>query len=36
MADAAKYSNGTDMWEERSWTAMNGKKIYRSGHTWTV
>lgn len=36
MADEAKLSNGKNMWEERSWTAMNGLKIYRSTYSWAI
>lgn len=32
LNDEAKYSNGTNMWEKRSWTAMNGMTIYRSNY----
>lgn len=30
----AKYSNGTDMWEERRWNSMNNLRIYRSTFWW--
>lgn len=29
-------SNGTSMWEERTWTAMKNRRIYRSNYTWSV
>ncbi len=36
MKDSSKYSGDPrkNMWEERSWTAMNGKTIYRTNWTW--
>jgi class 3 adenylate cyclase len=33
MNDEAKTSNGTDMWEKRTWTGM-GRIIYRSSWRW--
>ena len=30
MNDAVKLSNGTAMWEEMRWTAMNNMQVYRS------
>lgn len=36
MKDEAKLSNGREMWEKRTWTAMNGLAIYGSGWTWSL
>ena len=36
MSDDAKLSNGKNMWEERSWTPMNGMTIYRSTYSWAL
>ncbi|MDP2816633.1 MAG: adenylate/guanylate cyclase domain-containing protein [Rectinemataceae bacterium] len=36
LADEAKYSNGTSMWEEVQWTAMGNMKIYRSNWKWSL
>jgi class 3 adenylate cyclase len=37
MADETKKSSdGRDMWEARTWTAMNNKRIYRSSWRWEV
>lgn len=36
MHNDAKYSSGTNMWEERSWTSMNGISIYRSTYWWRL
>lgn len=33
MNDSVKFSNGTDMWEQRSW---RGKAVYRSSWYWHV
>ncbi|MBZ5528004.1 MAG: adenylate/guanylate cyclase domain-containing protein [Acidobacteriia bacterium] len=30
MRESVKVTNGQEMWEPRSWTAMNNKRIYRS------
>lgn len=35
MNNAVKVSNGTSMWEARSWTAMNEQLIYRSTWWWS-
>lgn len=35
LSEETKFSNGVNMWEERSWTAMDNKKIYRSSYKWT-
>lgn len=32
----SQYSNGDDMWEKRTWTAMNDMTIYRSTYRWGV
>jgi len=34
MQDSVKLSNGVNMWEKRTWTAMGGKAIYRSAYRW--
>jgi class 3 adenylate cyclase len=36
MLDEVKFSNGINMWEERSWTAMDKQSIYRSNYWWTI
>lgn len=36
MNEVAKFSNGKDMWERRSWTAMNNRTIYRSTYWWSL
>lgn len=36
IADQAKFSNGKNMWEERSWTSMNKASIYRSTYWWSL
>jgi class 3 adenylate cyclase len=36
LDDSAKYSDGKNMWEARSWTAMNNTTIYRSNWRWSV
>jgi len=36
MADEAKFSNGTNMWEERKWTVQYNRRIYRSKYKWKV
>ena len=36
LNEKSKYSKGKDMWESRSWTAMDGKTIYRSSYWWKV
>jgi len=35
LHDEAKVTNGTKMWEERSWTNGPTTKVYRSSWTWT-
>ncbi|WP_197729911.1 adenylate/guanylate cyclase domain-containing protein [Rhizobium ruizarguesonis] len=35
LDDSLKYSSGKNMWEERSWTAMNNVRIYRSNYWWS-
>ena len=34
--DVKIYSDGRHMWEARSWTPMNNRRIYRSGWSWTI
>ncbi|MCC7522984.1 adenylate/guanylate cyclase domain-containing protein [Candidatus Uhrbacteria bacterium] len=34
LNDGAKYSNGINMWEERSWTKMGNMRVYRSNYRW--
>lgn len=36
LNDKSKYSKGKDMWESRSWTAMDGMTVYRSTYWWKV
>ena len=36
LADSLKTTNGQSMWEARSWTAMNNKRIYCSTWWWRV
>jgi len=36
MLDVAKFTNGENMWEARTWTAMNDETIYRSSWRWKV
>lgn len=36
LNDDRKLSSGTDMWEERSWTAMINEVIYRTTYHWSV
>ncbi|WP_377806549.1 hypothetical protein ABNQ38_07740 (plasmid) [Azospirillum sp. A29] len=36
LGDSAKYSSGTNMWEERKWAAMNEMRIYRSTYWWSL
>jgi class 3 adenylate cyclase len=36
VADEAKYSNGTCMWEEARWTDMGNMTIYRSNWKWPL
>ena len=36
LHDSLKFTNGEPMWEEVTWTAMNGEKIYRSIWSWKV
>jgi class 3 adenylate cyclase len=35
LADEAKLSNGTNMWEERSWKAGPIQRVFRSSWTWS-
>ncbi len=36
MSKDVKYSNGTDMWELRNWTAMGSIPIYCSTYRWQI
>jgi len=36
MSADAKYSNGVNMWEERSWTPMNNMSVYCSTYRWPL
>lgn len=36
MLDEVKLSNGKNMWEARSWKAMNDETIYRSNWSWPL
>lgn len=36
MMDNVKLSNGVNMWEKFTWTAMGGKTIYGSTYRWTL
>jgi class 3 adenylate cyclase len=36
LRDDVKYSNGTNMWEQRFWTKMNNMEVYASTWTWKV
>lgn len=36
MHDTAKTTNGTSMWEKRTWTAMNDHRIYGSTWRWSL
>ena len=36
IADEAKFSNGTNMWTERKWTAQNNRRIYSSNYFWSI
>lgn len=36
MHESVKVTNGKEMWEARSWTAMNNMTIYRSNWWWRV
>jgi class 3 adenylate cyclase len=36
MMDDAKMSNGQNMWESRTWSAMNNMSIYRSNWGWVI
>jgi class 3 adenylate cyclase len=36
MKDEVKYSNGKNMWEERSWTSMNNMSVYCSTYYWRI
>jgi class 3 adenylate cyclase len=36
IQDASKLSNGRNMWESCTWTAMGGASIYRSSYSWSL
>jgi len=36
MHDEVKYSNGSNMWEARYWTAMNKMLVYCSSYWWRI
>lgn len=36
MNDTVKISNGTSMWDARTWTTMNNQRIYRSTWWWRI
>ena len=36
IEDEAKYSNSKDMWEARTWTAINNMRIYGSTYWWSI
>ena len=36
MTESVKTSSGINMWEQRSWTAMNKLTIYRSNYSWSI
>lgn len=36
MLDAVKVTQGRAMWEQRTWTAMSGMRIYRSNWWWSL
>lgn len=36
MLDTAKYSNGTNMWQQRKWEAQNNRRIYCSTYWWAI
>jgi class 3 adenylate cyclase len=36
MNDEAKYSNGRNMWQSRTWSAVNNMSIYCSGWGWVI
>lgn len=36
MNNEVKFSNGTNMWEERSWTSMNSMSVYCSTYQWRI
>jgi class 3 adenylate cyclase len=35
LTEAVRTTNGTSMWEPRTWTTMGNRSIYRSNWTWT-
>ena len=36
LADNVKFTDGKPMWEERVWTDMNRRRIYRSSWNWPI
>lgn len=36
MGNEVKYSNGTDMWQPKAWSAMNGIRVYCSTYWWSM
>jgi class 3 adenylate cyclase len=36
VMESVKMSAGTNMWEQRRWTAMNDLTIYRSNYSWSI
>jgi class 3 adenylate cyclase len=36
MTESVKTSSGTNIWEQRSWTAMNKLTIHRSNYSWSI
>lgn len=36
LADEAKYTDGKNMWESKTWTDMNNLPVYCSGYKWPI
>lgn len=36
LNEKSKFSNGTNMWQKRSWTQMGGKTVYCSTYRWSL
>ena len=36
MSSEVKFSNGTPMWEARTWTSMNNMRVYGSTYWWCI
>ena len=36
LNEKSKFSNGTNMWQRRSWTQMGGKTVYCSSYWWPL